>query len=129
MVSSSAKGVYAKQRMLALSPLGPEVFEPGEGPFRVRGLAYVGAMRYVDRHLPGGRSALSVVLGPYRAYTEQIFIAVGDYDVSPLVAVYLGAAELEGISAAEFIRARARGAAESDTTGVWRQLLRAKRLR
>jgi hypothetical protein len=107
-------------------PLDPRVFRVGEGPFRARGLAYAGALRYVDKKLPGGRAAFVAALGPndpYAAFYDQLFLAIGDYDVSPLVRLYAIAARLEGVPMARFIEERARWSGGVDPKGIWKRPL------
>jgi hypothetical protein len=106
-------------------PLGVDRFPLGEGPFRVRGLAYVAALAYVDRRLPGGRAALEGALegDPLHAYLDQIFVPPGNYDVSPLLALYRAAAKLEGMSVRRFIEERSRASAVHDAKGIWKPLL------
>jgi hypothetical protein len=108
-------------------PLEPRVFAVGEGPFRARGLAYAGALRYVDKKLPGGRAALVAALGPgdpYAPFYERLFLAIADYDVSPLVRLYAAAARVEGVPIARFIEARARWSGGADPKGIWKRPLR-----
>jgi hypothetical protein len=109
-----------------LEPLDADSFAVGEGPFRARGLAYVGALRYVDTRIPGARAAFLRALGaddPFAAFYDQIFLVTGDYDVSPLVRLYVVAAELEGVAVGRFIQERARWSGGSDTKGVWKPVL------
>jgi len=113
---------------LRFEPLPPTRFPVGQGPFRARGLAYVVALKYVDTRLRGGRDALRAALGPgdpYAPYYEQIFLVTGDYDVSPLVRLYVASAGIEGVSVGRFVEERARWSAEADSKGVWRPMLKA----
>src|SRR5262245_5160266 len=92
-------------------PLPVSRFALGEGPFRVRGLAYVTALEYVDRRLAGGRRALYDALGPkdpHAPYLDQIFVVGGLYDVSPLVRLYVGAAKVAKMDVGAFIERRSR---------------------
>jgi hypothetical protein len=107
-------------------PLGSEAFPIGQGPFRARGLAYRDALRYVDERLPGSRPAFLEALGKndeLASYYDQIFLVAGDYDVSPLVRLFVVAASLERKAPAAFIQERARWSGETDLTGVWKRSL------
>lgn len=109
-------------------PLGVDQFLVGEGPFRARGLAYVSALKYVDTRLRGGRAAFLEALGkgdPFAPYYDQIFLVTGDYDVSPLVRLYVVAAAMQGAPVGRFIEERSRWSAESTTKGLWKPILKA----
>jgi hypothetical protein len=109
-------------------PLDPARFRPGSGPFLVRGLAYVTALQWVDKRLDGGRAALVHALGgtadPSAAYLDQIFVVTGEYDLSPLLRLYVAASALEAVPVGRFIDTRARHSAASDTQGMWKSMLK-----
>ena len=106
-------------------PLGIDRFALGEGPFRVRGLAYVAALAFVDKKLPGGRAAIQQLLAgdPLGAYFQQIFVPPGSYDVSPLLSLHLAAARAARKPPGRFIEERARASALHDARGMWKPLL------
>jgi hypothetical protein len=100
----------------------------GEGPFHARGLAYATALKYVDTRLRGGRAAFLEALGPddrYAPYYDQIFLVTGEYDVSPLVHLYVNAARMERVPVGRFIEERAKRSADTDSSGMWKPMLRA----
>jgi hypothetical protein len=108
-------------------PLDPARFAVGDGPFRARGHAYVQALRYVDAKVPGGRAAFRAKLGhadPFAPYYDEIFLVTADYDVSPLLHLYIVVADLEGTHVDRFIEARARWSGAADTRGMWKLALR-----
>lgn len=108
-------------------PLSTSLFPLGEGPFRARGLAYATALDYVDKRLKGGRAALLAELGPndpWAPYLDQLFVAGANYDASPLVRLFVGAARLKGWSTSEFIAVRAHSSAKSAVHGIWKPLLK-----
>src|SRR4051794_35932739 len=95
-------------------PLDPNRFKVGDGPFRVRGLAYAGLFQYVDHRLPGGRAAFYRAVGeshPYRSYYDQIFVVAGSYDVSPYLHIFKTLAKLEGTTVGRVIIDRSRASA------------------
>ncbi len=109
-------------------PLLPPQFAVGEGPFRARGLAYVSALKYIQLRLPGGMPAFVAALGadhPFLPFYDQIFLVSGEYDVSPLLQIFLVCARIEGVDPGRFIIDRSRWSAEADTKGVWKPLLEA----
>jgi hypothetical protein len=111
-------------------PFPPTTFPVGESPFRVRGLAYVSMLEYLEKKTPRGLAQFESMLegDPFLPYYRQIFVPFGDYDATPLLRMFLTAAAYEGVSAARFIEDRARGSARSDSQGLWKPLLSAKSL-
>ncbi|MFO0756055.1 MAG: hypothetical protein U0359_06170 [Byssovorax sp.] len=108
-------------------PLGTDRFPLGEGPFRVRGLAFASALKLVDTRFPGGRPGFLKALGPgdpFAPYYDQIFLVTGDYDVSPLLRLYNIVSAHLGIPVGRFIEERSRWSAESTTKGLWRPMLK-----
>ncbi|MCA9599243.1 MAG: hypothetical protein KC776_38310 [Myxococcales bacterium] len=107
-------------------PLGSELFPVGESPFRARGLSYTNALDYVQRKTPGGRAACFARLGngPFRSYFDQLFLAAGDYDAAPLLALFVVAADLEHVPVGRFIEARSRASARIDAETTSRHMLR-----
>jgi len=111
-------------------PFSPNAFPVGESPFRVRGLAYVSVLEYLDKKTPHGLPQFESMLegDPFLPYYRQIFVPFGDYDATPLLRLFLTASAYEGVSVARFIEDRARGSARSDAQGMWKPLLSAKSL-
>jgi hypothetical protein len=83
-------------------------------------------MDYIDHRLPGGRVAFLDALGPHAAaaYYDQIFVASGDYDISPLVLLYRVVAKMKGVPTGKFIEARSRWSAASVIQGLWKPVLK-----
>lgn len=100
-------------------------FAPGEGPFRVKGIAYRGHCEYVERFLAGGLGAqqAAIVDERLRGFLGQTFLASSWYDVYPLVAAGSACARVAGRTLPDFLRARARFQAEQDLQGVYRAAL------
>lgn len=111
-------------------PLEPERFPNGETPFRVRGLAYVSVLDYVNRKTPGGLEAVRarVAHEPSRRYLSQLFVSLGDYDAAPLLSLFLAAAAIQNATPAAFIEKRSGASAKVDAGGMWKPLLSAKSL-
>lgn len=107
-------------------PLGPELFKIGESPFRVRGLAYMALRQYAEHKVDGGFSAVVRALGndPFANYYQQLFIAAGDYDASPLMRMFQELSRRAGREIGSFIAARSRASAVRDSTGMWKPLLK-----
>lgn len=105
-------------------PIGVDRFPLGDGPFRVRGLAYVAALAYVDKRVSGGRAVLETLFegDPVRDYFQQIFVLSGSYDVSPLLRLHVALAKLERKAIGRFIEERSRASATHDARGMWKPL-------
>jgi hypothetical protein len=106
-------------------PLDPAPFPAGQGPFQSRGLAYVHILSYADARLPGGRAALLARVGANAdsKFYEQIFLVTGVYDVSPLLRLFIAAADLNKTEVGAFIQRRAARSGASDTEGIWKPAL------
>lgn len=110
-----------------IEPLPLSAFPLGDGPFRVRGLAYATLLDYVDKRLPGGRPALMAALGPadpWLPYIDQLFVVGADYDASPLCRLFVAAARVRGEDVARFVEKRAQQSAKTDVHGMWKPLLK-----
>ena len=100
-------------------------FPPGRSPFRANGIVFRAAMAYASKRTPGGPSALRPSLAPADAdYLAQIFLPGTMYDLAPLVRLAIAAAALEGVTVADFTRARARESADMDIRGIYRLMLK-----
>ena len=101
-------------------------FAPGEGPFRVKGVAYRGHMDYVRDHLPGGLSAMLAALPDpaVRAFFDQPFLASVRYDVRPLALAGVACGKLTGAGYLPFVALRTRLQADDDIRGVYKFLLK-----
>jgi hypothetical protein len=107
-------------------PLDLNRFPPGEGPFRVRGVAFVTALSYVKRRLPGGREALVEVLGvgtPVTAYCDQAFDPAEAYDASILLRLLSAAAKIAHAPLERFIEARSRWSAKTEQRGMLKSMV------
>ncbi len=108
------------------APLDHPQFPVGTGPFHARGLAYNHAFHYVDQRVAGGRAAFLERFGkedPLRSFYDQIFLVAGEYDISPLLRLFLIGAELGGVDVGSFIRKRALASGATDTKGIWKPAL------
>ena len=99
----------------------------GNGPFRGRGVLFNGYLEYIARRTPGGMDAVRAAIEDPAvvAFFDQIFLATGSYDLSPLIHLVRAAARVEGTPLGDFIRERSRAAAGLDAAGVYRQQLKA----
>ncbi len=107
-------------------PLGetPPV-SPGEGPFRIKGNAYLGHMRWVAERFPGGTEAYLEALSPeMRAFFGQTFFAMSFFDLMPLVCVAHTCGRAVGMPFFEFVSMRSRDQAQRDLNGVYRTILK-----
>lgn len=99
-------------------------FEPGESPFRIKGMAYRGHLDYVAANVPGGIDAMLGALQPaQRRFFEQPFLAASLYDVFPLAQAGIPCGRLTQQSFLDFVRHRSEAQAASDVGGVYKVLL------
>jgi hypothetical protein len=104
----------------------PLPFRPGEGPFRIKGVAYRGHLEYVAEHVPGG------VEGMLRGFRDpaladffgQKFLASSLYDIIPLVVAGYVCARQSRRTFFDFVRVRSRYQAQKDIRGVYRVLIK-----
>jgi hypothetical protein len=70
--------------------------EPGASPFHLKGIAYRGFRRLVDRRVPGGLPALEQELDDPRlaSFVRQPFLAASRYDLLPMLPLNEAAARL-----------------------------------
>lgn len=116
----------AKDSERSLAALLAWTTPPGEGPFRVKGLAYRGHLAYVDKFVPGGNAAILAALPEHPAlvpFFAQPFLAASRYDVVPLAMAGLGASRVTGLSFHQFVRTRSEWQARDDVSGVYRTML------
>jgi uncharacterized protein (TIGR02265 family) len=101
-------------------------FPPGKSPFHVKGVVYRNFFDYLEEKLPDGRARLLSALEDeaLRSYADQPFLASSYYDVVPTVALCEAAAALLRQPFAAFVREFSSRAAERDTSGIYRMLLR-----
>jgi hypothetical protein len=101
-------------------------FAPGKSPFRGKGVTYRNYFDYAEEFIPGGRErVLAAFSDPaLRAFASQPFLAGSFYDTLPMVALCETAAALMNKPFVQFVREFSAVAAERDTTGVYRMLLK-----
>jgi hypothetical protein len=101
-------------------------FPPGTSPFRIKGVTYRNFVDYVEQEVEGGLARLaSEVRDPeLRAFAGQTFLPSGWYDTLPIVQLCNAAALAKAQPARGFVQGLSRFAAERDTKGVYRFLLR-----
>jgi hypothetical protein len=111
---------------MAQGPAARTAFEPGKGPFHVKGVTYRNLFDYLEEHLEGGRVRLLDALGDpaLRAFADQPFLASSLYDVMPIQGMCETAATLMGKPLAAFVRDFSRQAAERDIRGIYKMLLK-----
>jgi hypothetical protein len=94
--------------------------------YRARGLVYLGAREYYERHVPGGAEAVAAAAAPnVGEFFRQIFLGSSMYDLLPILEISAAAAPLLGIPHAELVKRNAAWLAERDLRGVYRLLVHA----
>lgn len=106
-------------------PLPNAQFPPGTGPFGARGVLVSGIVQYTQHRVPGGLAAVTQRLDTQTAafFDGSIFLASGVYNLSPVVAFVRVAANLQGTSVAEFVRARSRSSAKTSVERLYQRQL------
>src|SRR3954447_20372280 len=104
----------------------PLPFRPGEGPFRIKGVAYRGHLEYVAEHVPGG---IAEMLAGFRdpalvQFFEQKFLPSSLYDIIPLVVAGYVCARQSRRTFYDFVRVRSRYQAQKDISGIYRLLIK-----
>lgn len=98
---------------------------PGQGPFGIKGNAYLGHMRWVAENFPGGADAYLQALTPdMRTFFGQTFFAMSFFDVMPLICVAHTCARVFRMSFFDFVAMRSRHQAEADLNGMYRAVLK-----
>lgn len=98
-------------------------FAPGEGPFRIKGNAYLGALAYTATQIEPA-AALTKLRNPATAsFLGQRFVVGGFYDVGPLATLAQAAALTAGRSHLAWLKEQGRVVADKDIGGVYRVLL------
>ncbi|MFT3923231.1 MAG: hypothetical protein QM778_11925 [Myxococcales bacterium] len=98
---------------------------PGEGPFRIKGTGYLGHMRWVEQHYPGGRQAFLAAVSPsIRAFLDQPFLAMSLFDIMPLICAGHTCARVCKTTFFQFIANRSGHQAQQDLTTLHRALLK-----
>jgi hypothetical protein len=107
-------------------PLSPPVFPPGKSPFRVKGVVFRNFFGYMEESLEDGRARVLAAIGDeaMRNFASQPFLAGTFYDTLPTMALCETGAALLRQPFAAFVRAYSAYAAEKDTKGIYRMLLR-----
>ncbi|MDI1444456.1 hypothetical protein [Polyangium sp. 6x1] len=99
----------------------------GEGPFRVRGVLYMGNFEYATKRTPGGLPAVYAAMAhpEVEAFLDNtIFLATSSYDLVPAIHFLRALAKVEGTPFDKFVRGRARHAGENNVMGLYRAQMR-----
>ncbi|MRG96333.1 hypothetical protein [Polyangium spumosum] len=101
---------------------------PGEGTFRIKGIAYRGLAHLVTSRVEGGTSAFAAALPTpaLQAFFGQPFLASSFYDVYPLVAGSGVLASLARTPIDTFAQQQGRAQAAYDVEHAYRALLQGK---
>ncbi|MDB4968911.1 MAG: hypothetical protein JWN44_4600 [Myxococcales bacterium] len=104
----------------------PLPWTPGEGPFRIKGVAYRGHLAYVAEHVPGGVEEMLAGFKDRRIaeFFQQKFLASTFYDIAPLVIAGYVCARQCRRTFFDFVKVRSRYQAQQDIGGIYRMLLK-----
>jgi serine/threonine protein kinase len=111
----------------AVRPLTRLPFPPGTSPFHIKGIAYRGVMRLVERRVPGGLEALGRELDDERIlpFLRQPFLASSWCDLLPMLPINVALARL--LEKPVEVLGREQGAEQAryDVEQVYRRLFEA----
>ncbi len=112
--------------MVALADTEALPIDPGMGPFRIKGVAYLGHLDYVRRFAAGGIEGMHQNFRDKRQseFFRQKFLHASFYDIFPLVASGFACARQCRLSFSQFLSMRSRFQAEQDIQGVHSVLLK-----
>lgn len=101
-------------------------FQPGESPFRIKGIVYRQLHKTVERDVPGGWDGLLEAIDSpaLRRFASQPFLAASWYDNEPIVELNDLSARLTEQDPQAYLVERAREQAEEDLSGVYSWLLK-----
>jgi hypothetical protein len=99
-------------------------FAPGQSPFRMKGMVWLGVMAFVEERIRGGTDAVFAELEPaFTDFLGQMFLATSWYDVFPILALAEAAAKVLNVDRLEYVKRSATWHAEQDMAGVYKPLL------
>jgi hypothetical protein len=103
---------------------------PGEGPFRIKGIAYRGFLLLVEQRVAGGVRAFCEALGDdaLAAFVRQPFLAATRYDILPMLPLNTTLAALLGRSLAQLAREAGVAQARHDARHVYRPMVETRSL-
>lgn len=101
-------------------------FRLGNGPFKIKGVAYRGTKKQYDSLVKGGAAAVaaSFTYAELSIFSDTDFFASSWYDIFPMAYMDYRAAEIAGLPFEEFAHLAADLQAKSDMNGVYRLLLK-----
>jgi hypothetical protein len=105
---------------------GWATFAPGTSPFRIKGNALLGYLRFCDEFVPGGREAVwnRLRTPALEAFFAQRFVVGGWYDVLPIVPLVRSMALLLETPLHEVLRRHATAQAELDISTIYKMMLK-----
>ncbi|MCB9587473.1 MAG: hypothetical protein H6718_18880 [Polyangiaceae bacterium] len=93
----------------------------GESPFKVKGVAYAGALEFYDAEVEGGSRAVLERLEPeLRGFASQRFLPSGWYDIFPFLELDRAAAHLSGTTLDNIARRASEWQARRELQGIYK---------
>jgi hypothetical protein len=114
----------AADTIVGIPPPAPALpCAPGASTFHVKGIAYRGVVRFVERKVTGGLATLDEELADaaLSAFVRQPFLAASRYDVLPMLPVNVGIARVLGKSLEVIAEAQGIAQARYDARHVYRR--------
>ena len=101
---------------------------PGESPFRIKGTAYKGLLRFINTRLEGGLATFSTGLRDpaLASFLQQPFLAGSFYDFLPMVAASCAVAASSHVPLPSFANEQGRAQATYDAENVYRAFVQGR---
>ena len=121
---SSMDDLLAADTIIGVPPPAPKLpVEPGSSTFHIKGVAYRGVLRLVERKVAGGLATLDEELedGAVSTFVRQAFLAASRYDILPMLPLTVAIARILGKSVEVVAEAQGVAQARYDARHVYRR--------
>jgi serine/threonine protein kinase len=111
--------------IMGVPPPAPELpCPPGSSTYHIKGIAYRGVVRFVERKIKGGLATLDEELDDAQlsAFVRQAFLAASRYDILPMLPLNVAIARILGKSLDAVAAAQGVAQARHDARYVYRRL-------
>src|SRR5215510_9420602 len=117
----------AVKELPGLDPVPELQADPGQSPFRMKGVGYQGFLEYVKSFVPGGVAAVERNLYDPRlvSYLHQPFLSASWYDFPVMLHFLAAASAVCDTSTTRFVAKRVQWQIDRDMRGIYKSLLSA----
>jgi hypothetical protein len=121
---TSMDDLLASDTIIGVPPPAPKLpCDPGSSTFHIKGIAYRGVLRLVERRVPGGLATVDEDLenAGISAFVRQAFLAASRYDILPMLPINVAIARVLGKSVEVIAEAQGIAQARYDVRHVYRR--------